>query len=91
MGLCYFTSAKLHNKNQSQNVFDMFYYVKKNMLNSTVVDSLRSDNGNTVKLRIHNLSDFLLIEGHYDFQLVVEKLYGGGIRFYRLRKSCGHQ
>jgi hypothetical protein len=25
MGLCYFTSAKLHNKDQSQNVFDMFF------------------------------------------------------------------
>jgi len=28
------------------------------MLNSTVVSPLRSDNGNAVKLIIHNLSDF---------------------------------
>jgi hypothetical protein len=36
------------------------------MLNSTVVGPLRSDNGNKVKLLIHN-HFFLLIEGHYDF------------------------
>jgi hypothetical protein len=29
LGFWYFTSAKIHDKDQSQHVFDMFFYVKK--------------------------------------------------------------